>query len=334
VKVLDFSVDSDGEKDRKGDFTHAFMDLDPLGKLPQAFTICSAVMVDAWTTDFSSATLFQLRETRTRKVWYDLNLTAMVNYTQYDIRIGLNSFPANHTAPMMFPLQWTRACLSLDPASGRVRLVVDGTVLEDRLHPGVVDEDITRPVHLSLVLGLLGSDVDDNSGWIIIQHYTYLGVECTGKISGLNIFSTNKSTAELISLTTAGGQACGEAGDYLSWEEAEWELHSEALAYYLNPDTTYNRPCSVPSNMHVYTAAFKRHTDCMQHCEKLGDGRSPPVRTLQEWEMLQLELQKISEKKDSKEFVKQTLWLSATDTTEEEVWRDYYTEADLLNVRL
>ena len=62
-------------------------------------------------------------------------------------------------------------------------------------------------------------------------------------------------------------------------------------------------PCNKESSMNVFTADLKRHSvatnkrigsACMEHCQKLGKGRSPPVRTLQELKTLQTELQALS----------------------------------------
>ena len=52
LRVLDFSADNDQEPDSNGEFTGATL---KAGFLPESFTICSAFMVDAWTTEFASA---------------------------------------------------------------------------------------------------------------------------------------------------------------------------------------------------------------------------------------------------------------------------------------
>ena len=45
--------------------------------------------------------------------------------------------------------------------------------------------------------------------------------------------------------------------------------------------------------MHVFPMEeWHTHSYCMQHCEKLG-GRSPPVRTIEEWKTLSEEEQNI-----------------------------------------
>ena len=97
--------------------------------------------------------------------------------------------------------------------------------------------------------------------------------------------------------------------------------------------------------MHVYPMeGWLEQNHCMQHCQKLG-GRSPSVKTFQEWQSLAEEIQHI--KVDPLRLPAQ-LWLSATEgdknenlarldhwpegiEAEEGVWRDYYTGEQLDN---
>ena len=57
LKVLDFSADGDQQPDSNGEYTGATLEAGPL---PESFTICSALMVEAWTTEYTSAALFRL----------------------------------------------------------------------------------------------------------------------------------------------------------------------------------------------------------------------------------------------------------------------------------
>ena len=56
LKVFDFSADNDHEPDSNGEYTRAT--LEP--GLPESFTICSAFMTEAWTTEFTSSNMFTL----------------------------------------------------------------------------------------------------------------------------------------------------------------------------------------------------------------------------------------------------------------------------------
>ena len=65
--------------------------------------------------------------------------------------------------------------------------------------------------------------------------------------------------------------------------------------------------------MHLYLMeAWLKHSYCMQHCEKLG-GRSPPVRTFEEWKTFAEEVQHIKVEPHS---FPEKLWLSARDLGE------------------
>ena len=109
LKVLDFSADNDHEPDSNGEYTSATLEAGPL---PTSFTICSAFMVEAWTTEFTSAFMFSLHDNDGYK-WGRINLFAASSYTEYDVWLGAVSF-INQTETVFFPLQWSRACLSLD----------------------------------------------------------------------------------------------------------------------------------------------------------------------------------------------------------------------------
>ena len=58
LKVLDFSADNDQKPDSNAEYTTATL-LDA-GLLPESFTICSAFLVESWTTVFRSARMFTL----------------------------------------------------------------------------------------------------------------------------------------------------------------------------------------------------------------------------------------------------------------------------------
>ena len=105
------------------------------------------------------------------------------------------------------------------------------------------------------------------------------------------MFSSALSLERMVGMTTAGGEECGAPGDYLSWEEAEWTLHSAARMLEVEAN---EGPCRRESKVQVFTADFEYHSDCMEHCQKIGGGRSPPVVTLQQWETFTKEVDAIT----------------------------------------
>ena len=136
MKVLDFSADNDHEPDSNTEYTRASLDV---GLLPESFTICSAFMVTAWNTKFSSAKIFELLDMcgmgrgaiqvnwDNYREWGYVHMYAAPGYTEYTVRLGPVSLVKQTTA-VFFPLQWTRVCLSVDSV-GNVTLVVDGQLL-------------------------------------------------------------------------------------------------------------------------------------------------------------------------------------------------------------
>ena len=80
LKVLDFSADNDHEPDINGEYTGATLEAGPL---PESFTICSAYMVEAWTTDFgvAAAEMFQLLDDDGYK-WMHIKFWAAYSHTE------------------------------------------------------------------------------------------------------------------------------------------------------------------------------------------------------------------------------------------------------------
>ena len=158
-------------------------------------------------------------------------------------------FLEKRTEVLFFPLQWTRACLSLDSNARKVRLVVDGQLLGEEEYKR--EEDEKRPTNISLLLG----------AW----DYEY-----PVKIADLNVFNSSLSVERMVGMTQAGDEECGAAGDLVSWEEAEWSLHSQAKV--IEVDLKWEGACRRESKVHVFQGVFRFHHDCMQHCQKIAGG--------------------------------------------------------------
>ena len=207
-----------------------------------------------------------------------------------------------------------------------MRLVVDGQLLGEMEYRWKKDQD--RPANLSLVLGGEPS----------------YGYEYPIKVGDVNVFKSSLSVERMEGLTRAGEEECGAAGDYVSWDEAEWALHSQAKV--IEVERKWAGPCRRESQVQVFGGS--NHQDCMHHCEKIKNGRSPPVTTEEEWESLWTELNLVNkdlsrtltyiwisvtegdknnelERLDhwpETELVKnQTMKLEAVET----IWRDFYT---------
>ena len=118
VKVLDFSADNDHQPDSNDELTGATLEA---GFLPESFTVCSAIMTDAWMSVGVSAFMFTLLDVDGDD-WGLIELYAANSYTEYEVWLGpvhiIKTIPS-----MFFLLQWTRACFSLDSIASKVRVV-------------------------------------------------------------------------------------------------------------------------------------------------------------------------------------------------------------------
>ena len=296
--------------------------------MPKDYTICVAYLVKAF--DFrTSVSLFNLNNEDGDDV-IRFFLSSQETFTQFSISI-YSLYLGLKTDHVLFPFTWTRVCLSVDTVTENIRLVVDGEVIEDKIYKGLLGEDEKRPANLSMILGRPWRSTPPS--------------EYPGTISQLNIFSSSLSTARMVALTEAHGEECGAPGDYVNWEEEEdWKLTSKARIEMVKES---EGPCKGQSEVTVYTADFQYHnigtnigkhsavpteaelSGCMEHCEKVGKGRSPPVRTQEEWDYMFKEVNAITSQDVS--VMKEYIWLAATDEEVEGEWRDAYPPHDLLN---
>ena len=191
------------------------------------------------------------------------------------------------------------------------------------------------PANLSLVLGATTT--------LDLQR-----LEFPVQVADLNVFNSSLSIKRMIGMTSPGDEECGAPGDILNWEEVEWTLYSEAKV--VKVDREWEGPCRKKSKLQLFKANFERHDICMNHCQKIARGRSPPVNTAEQWEEILKEVKLITPNRLA-------LWLSATEgdknkklktlphwhekeevnnktvtlKAEETVWRDFYTGLRLDN---
>ena len=118
-------------------------------------------------------------------------------------------------------------------------------------------------------------------------------------------------------------------------------------------DREWEGPCRRESKVQVFTADFEYQRDCIRHCRKISDGRSPLFITEEEWKNLTMEIDLITQDRSILPY----MWLSATEgdknnelarldhwpetelvdnqtrklEAEETVWRDFYTGQRLEN---
>ena len=136
------------------------------------------------------------------------------------------------------------------------------------------------------------------------------------------MFSEPPSLDNMVAMTTSGGEECGARGDFLNWEEAEWILSDKWAngnwadwvlvinASKVDEIEWMNGPCWRESKIKVYQLdGIHDQTTCMKHCQKISNGRSPSVATLEDWKWLTTEVASISTQNQDHCH----LWLAATE---------------------
>ena len=118
LKVLDFSDDNDQKRDSNDSVTGASL---KVGSLPESFTVCTALMVEAWTNNMGVSRIFDLIGTppfpNPPVSVLTFQLLASYGYTEYSVGLlpERNRLTyINQTTGFFLPLRWTLSCLSLD----------------------------------------------------------------------------------------------------------------------------------------------------------------------------------------------------------------------------
>ena len=111
IKVLDFSLHSDGTVDDNDSYTSASLEVE---NFPASFTLCGAFMVEQWgeNTNFP---LFLLQDEH-KKLWFYVELYSSNTYTaftEFTIQSS-NAVVTVKSSSVFFPMQWARFCFSFD----------------------------------------------------------------------------------------------------------------------------------------------------------------------------------------------------------------------------
>ena len=173
-------------------------------------------------------------------------------------------------------------CLSLDSDNGSMLLVVDGQLLGEAAY-----NREHKPNNLNVLLGQNPSTKTED----------------TGKIGNFNAFSH----ALIIERNGGADENCGTPGDFLSWDETEWSLHSKTMMVEL--DKKWEEPCRQESKVQVFSLGTHWHHQCMEHCQKITGGRSPSMLTEEEWKSFTEEVDLITKDRSDLPY----MWLSATE---------------------
>ena len=194
------------------------------------------------------------------------------------------------------PSTWMRICFSLDFFTGNVTLVLNGELVETKKGNGKIK---TNQGNLKFTM----------------EHYL------TGKLTNLNMFSPELSENQMKRRTLTKNEECASPGNLLDWENATWNLYGKATKDQLE---AWDGPCWKKKDLIIFQRDFKNMPECMDHCKTIG-GRSPPVRTLKEWQNLETNLDNAIPN------TMRPIWLAVKRDGKYDEWKDYYTEDELGN---
>ena len=294
--------------------SNAKIEKDQLTDFPTSFTVCLGVYQIYSAKSISAILTINAQNERfvvSMQSAYQDNTIVYIFNKDYAI---ITYYHLNGT---IFPLQWIMFCLSLDSLTGRIRMTLDAQLIFDEIQEDFVGLD-WGPWPITFQLGPVNNEVDSR------------------KISNLNVFSSALPVERMQALTEAGADECGSPGDFLRWDEVSLTLNDTAQLLKVDPR---EGPCWKKSQLHLYSGELNQQ-ECMQLCQKVGDGNSPPVGTLHQWQTFIEELEAITNQ--TSHF--KPIWLSSVlgkikmdgsllrfehwpenIVPSTDVWRDYYT---------
>ena len=331
----------------------------PPAEMPSSWTICSAFMLYDWPSPrVSELTVWSLvgfspsdinyyqdpspRDSGVKLLFSKAESFQRVYRYRYRYPDTLVYYLRISTAYEEFPGKWIRTCFSYQKTENnttQLRLVVDGLLIGD--------ENITEVEYTMPELLIVG-----HYEHISYEHILYDPKMFKGITTDVNMFSSALSMERMVDMTNGqGGENCWIEGDFVSWSNSSWNLVNNATMLQL--DKRIHSSCRKESSVNIFVmVGVHRQEDCMRHCQKLGDGRSPPVTTPQQWLSMQSEIEAIALENLGHGTILPNMWLSVTEgdlgeglarlshwpDTEfiegqgklpliagEGVWRDYYT---------
>ena len=282
---------------------------DPIGNLPNDFTICSAVYFEYRT---SIAVFLQL---------YQADGSPWINFYMIDsflndmtdrFKIVFNEKYTNlwpNEVPVV-PHSWYRGCVGVDTISGMVRIYVEGSKILDAEFDYFKNSMATKPASLKNHLGVFKSRIPG------------LWYNGRGRISDIQVHSKLLSSDEMIHITSNNNPNCIVEGDYLAWSDMEWDITGEVIEGQLEVGDLCESKLSSTVVLHI---VFTQWESCMQLCPKMDKSRAPSVMNEEELKTLKDVTHKlIFEGKEIKPKA-YTLWLPISDFKEEGTFVDYYT---------
>ena len=293
--------------------TYALLKRDPKGTLSYNFSMCSALFITRDEYHYPLALLGEDGDLLVR-VYIAANNRLLKNTSLIRLSIqNVEYHDEERLISKVFPEQWVRVCMAISMQTGSIKLVINGILVHDIISDVLMKAVEKSPTNLAgkIIIGATRRA----EGW---EHRNTI-------ITQMNIFSYALSKTAMKARTEHKSGNCEDSGNgnYLSWDEMEWEMHGDITTHFVDN----NQSCKNESDIMLYYTEFAKMSDCMHHCEKLG-GRAPKVVTQEDWHRLQEFMNnnyygKVENTMDG-------LWMSVSDEDKEGEWRDFYS-GELMN---
>ena len=246
---------------------YAVLKCDPIGKLPEQFSICGSIFIGYFRDIQMPIRIFKDDQSNWFRIEIDEQNFATEKYSVWLVK-GTSYVELSRNMTLN-PWSWSHVCISLDTFTEQMIIVINGMVMMDDI---LTDFGKYKPQTLErkIVYG-------DYTGWARVY-------QSESSLSNINVFSSKLTEADMIGITQRGD--CTLEGDYLAWRKMEWSLFGNVTM-----EDTEQEMCEKEArfnNMFVFTEEFHWDT-CMYLCPKIRNGRVPgvantsQVRELTEW---------------------------------------------------
>ena len=179
---------------------------DPRADLPDTFTLCmSSFMANlnypsGGNSDLSWAGLAGWAH----RVFMYVNVEQEVEDIRmyFGVTMAIAWVNLEGTIPFSYN-RWFHMCLRFDVPAETIVVVVEGTVLSEKVVKGLGEG---KPTNLTGVLEI-------DSTWFTIANHM---------VSNVQVWGRGLSVEEMVGVTA--GDACGSEGDYLAWGDMRWQV--------------------------------------------------------------------------------------------------------------
>ena len=165
---------------------------DPLGKLPDQFTVCGSLFVEYVTSTQLFLALYQ----ENGKPWVSYYLNEGRNVDDLTEIVTLVFDGKNNyfwrSGIAVKPHSWYHACFGLDTVSGQLRIVINGITLVDQVFPYFIDSKETKPKSLENRLTLFKS------------YLPGMWYQSRNMVTNMQVFSSQLTVKVMKSITDGG----------------------------------------------------------------------------------------------------------------------------------